>query len=439
MPKIVLVGAGSGFGSRLSVDILSFPELQDCTLALVDIKPEATTGITRFVERVVEHHSLPARVIGTTDRREVLQDADFVVISIAVGGPAYNGAPFYHEVEIPRKYGVDQAVADTVGPGGIFRTLRTAPEMLALCRDMAELCPDALVLNYTNPMAMLTWAMSEGSAIRNVGLCHSVQGTHGQLAGYMGLRPDEVRSWVAGINHMSWFLRLERATGEEQGEDLYPLLLEAMEDPETYAKDRVRFEVLRHFGYFVTESTPHMSEYVPYFRRTAELREQFGLRSRKPERDGTGARRFWMDDSPGGTSVDADALQLKRSNEYASGIIHACWANTLFRFNGNVMNRGIISNLTPGCCVEVPCLVDGTGVNPCTVGPLPAQLAALNQANIAVQQLTVEAVLEGDLDKARMAVQLDPLTAAVCTLAEARAMFDELLEADWPWLEGYYG
>lgn len=435
MAKIVLIGAGSGFGSRLSVDILSFPELQDSTLSLVDINPEAAEGVRRFVQQVVDHHSLPAKVEAHTDRRAALEGADFVVVSIAVGGPAYNGVPYYHEVMIPAKYGVSQQIADTIGPGGVFRTLRTAPEMLAICRDMEQLCPGALMLNYTNPMAMLCWVMNAGSRVRNVGLCHSVQGTHHQLAGYMGLPANEVKSWVAGINHMSWFLELQTM----QGEDLYPRLRQAMETPEIFAQDRVRFEVMRHFGWFVTESTPHMSEYLPYFRKRPELLEEFGVAQRTPEKDGGGARRFWMDDSPGGATVNEDALKLERSGEYASSIIHACCTNTLFRFNGNVRNEGIISNLPPGCCVEVPCLTDACGVRPCQVGALPAQLAALNQSNVIVQQLTAEAVLEGSVEKARMAVALDPLTAAVCSLGEARAMFDEMLEADRPWLEGWLG
>ncbi|MCD6350854.1 MAG: alpha-glucosidase/alpha-galactosidase, partial [Armatimonadetes bacterium] len=377
MPKIVLIGAGSGFGSRLSVDLLSYPELQDSTLALVDIDEQAMEGVTNFVQRVVKHHDLPATVIGTTDRREVLKDADFVVVSIAVGGPAYNGVPYYHEVTIPRKYGVDQIVADTVGPGGVFRTLRTAPEMLAICRDMEELCPGALCLNYTNPMAMLTWAMNEVSTVPTVGLCHSVQGTHGQLCGYIGLEFDDARSWVAGINHMSWFLRFEKARGEDEGEDLYPRLREAMENPRIYKRDPVRFEILRHFGYFVTESTRHMSEYVPYFRKTTELMQRFGLESRHPTPDGGRAHRVWQDDIPDGGPIEEDALKLRRSKEYASGIIHACWTNTLYRFNGNVPNQGLITNLPQGCCVEVPCYVDRNGIQPCHVGDLPPQLAGV--------------------------------------------------------------
>ncbi len=433
MAKIVLIGAGSGFGSRLSVDILSFPELQDSTIALVDIDQEAVDGVSRFVQRVVDHHKLPAKVIGSTDRRQVLEGADHVVTAIAVGGPAYNGVPYFYEIDIPAQYGVHQQVGDTIGPGGVLRTLRTAPEMMAICRDMEELCPNALLLNYTNPMAMLSWIMSEASAVQNVGLCHSVQGTHHQLAGYIGVPANEITHWVAGINHMSWFLQFDR-----KGEDLYPRLFEAMEDPEIYAKDTVRFEIMKHFGYFVTESTRHMSEYVPYFGKREELRTEFGLPPRKPDKEGGRAQRFWQQDVPDAGSVDEDALKLHRSGEYASSIINAVETNTLFRFNGNVPNEDIISNLQFGCSVEVPCMTDGSGVRPCNVGTLPTQLAALNQSNIAVQQLTVEAVLERDLNKARMATLLDPLTAAVCSAAEARDMFNQMVEAEKSWLEGYW-
>lgn len=430
MAKIVLIGAGSGFGSRLSLDILSFEAFQDAHLALVDINPTAMEGVRHFVQRVVDYHKLPAQVTATTDRREALEGADFVVLSISVGGPAYNGVPYWYEVEIPKKYGVKQSVADTINPGGVFRTLRSAPEMLAICRDMEELCPDALMLNYTNPMAMLTWIMSEGSSIRNIGLCHSVQGTHGQLCGYIGEPKDEVTSWVAGINHMSWFLKFEK-----DGVDLYPRLFEAAENPDIFAKDNVRFEIMKHFGYFVTESTRHMSEYVPYFRKREDIYEEFKLSSPEPDRDGTQAHRIWQDDIPEGGDVEKDALQLRRSGEYASSIMHAVYTDTLFRFNGNVLNEGIIGNLPYGCCVEVPCMTDKSGVNPCVVGDLPSQLAYLNISNIAVQQLTVEAVLERDLKKAYHACLLDPLTAAVCSAAEIRAMFDEMVAAEREWLK----
>jgi alpha-galactosidase len=435
MPKIVLIGAGSGFGSRLSVDILSYPELQDSDLCLVDIEQARVDGVADFVRQVVDHHKLPTRVYATTDRREVLEGADYVVVAIAVGGPAYNGVPYYWEIEIPKKYGVSQQVADTVGVGGVFRTLRTAPEMLRICRDMEELCPRAWLINYTNPMSMLCWAMYKATKIKGVGLCHSVQGTHNQLCGFLGIPSNQATSWVAGINHQSWFLRFEkRGSAWSQGEDLYPALFEAAKNPEIFNKEAVRFEMMKHFGYFVTESSGHNSEYVPYFRKRPELFEQFNLKHREPTKDGDRAKRFWEQDVPGAGKIDDDALALKRSQEYASGIMYAIETNGLFRFNGNVRNDGLISNLPDGCCVEVPCMVDGTGIRPCGIGALPVQVAALNQVHVAVQQLTVEAVLEKDLNKAFMACALDPLTAAICSLADIRSMFDELVEADRPWL-----
>jgi alpha-galactosidase len=373
--------------------------------------------------------------VAGTDRREMLEGADFVVVAIAVGGPAYNGVPYYHEIEIPARYGVSQQIGDTLGPGGVFRTLRTAPVMLDICRDVEELCPGALMLNYTNPMAMLCWAMTQATDVPVVGLCHSVQGTQWQLANYIGVPVEDTLAWVAGINHMSWFLEFTRKSGNPAcREDLYPALRAAAEDPDTYAKDTVRFEMMKHFDYFVTESTPHNSEYLPWFRKRPELIEHFGLNHRTPDREATQAKRSWQEESPGGATVDKDAVKLERSGEYASSIIHSMTTDTRYRFNGNVPNTGLIENLPEGCCVEVPCLTDATGVHPCGIGALPAQLAALNASNVVVQQLTVEAVLERNMEKARMAVALDPLTAAVCSLAECRDMFNELLEADRPWL-----
>lgn len=433
MANIALIGAGSGFGGRLSVDILSFPELRDSTIALVDINQDAVDAVGGFVRRVVDAHGCGAHVLATTERREALDGADYVVVAISVGGPAYDGVPYYYEIEIPKTYGVSQRIGDTVGPGGIFRALRSAPEMLAICVDMQELCPDALLINYTNPMAMLTWVMNEGTAIRNVGLCHSVQGTAHQLAGYIGAQPEEMGCWVAGINHMSWFLELRR-----NGEDAYPALWEALEDPEVFAKDTVRFEIMRHFGYFVTESTAHMSEYVPYFRKRPELLEQYHLDYRSPSPEAPAHRR-WEKEERLGEEAARKAAAEGPSNEYASRIIHSIETNTLYRFNGNVANDGLIANLEPGCCVEVPCLTDATGIRPCAIGELPPQLAGLNQSNVVVQRLVTESVLERDLDKAFMAMALDPLTAAVCSLPEIRAMFDEMVAAEEPWLAPHFG
>lgn len=422
MTKVVIIGAGSQFGGRLSRDILALPEFRDAEIALVDIDPGRLSAVAGYVRRLVEGHGLLAQVHATTERREALDGADFVVTSLSVGGPAYAGFPANVEVEIPRKYGVEQSVADTIGVGGIFRFLRTAPVQLAICEDMEALCPNALLLNYTNPMAMLTWVHSEGSRIANVGLCHSVQNTVRELSEYLDIPREEIRFHCAGINHQAWYLTLER-----NGEDLYPALREALADPETVAKDSVRFEMLRYFGYFVTESTRHCSEYHPYFRRTPELRAQFGLTERvvAPAPSEQRLREWEAAANPG-----APLPPLAGSNEYAAEILRAVVTDRPYRFNGNVRNDGLIDNLPPGCCVEVPCLVDGQGVQPTHVGPLPSPLAHLNLSNIAVQELAVRAFLDRDREAAFHACALDPLTRAVCSLDQIRAMFDELWEAE---------
>jgi alpha-galactosidase len=420
MTKIVIIGAGSAFGGKLSADILSQPELRDGTIALCDIDAGRLAAATRYVARVIEHHGLPTRLVSSTDRRELLDGADFVVTSISVGGAAYHGFPANVEVNIPAKYGIQQSVADTIGVGGVFRFLRTAPVQLAVCRDMEELCPDALLLNYTNPMCMLTWLHSEGSRIRNVGLCHSIQHTSHEIAGYIGVPRDELVYEAAGINHQCWFLSLKH-----QGEDVYPRLRACLDDAETFAKDTVRFEMMRHFGYFVSESTRHCSEYHPYFRRTPELMARYGLTVREVADAAPANRRLWLEQPD-----EVPIPDLKTSVEYASEIIAAGVTNRPFRFWGNVMNRGMISNLPDGACVEVPCMVDGSGVRPCHVGALPPQLAHLNLSNIAVQELAVRAALDGDRDAAFHACALDPLARAVCSLDQLRTMFDELWEAE---------
>jgi len=427
MAKIVIIGAGSGFGSRLSIDILSREPLRDSTIALCDIAPDSLNAVTRYIQRAIDAHKLPAKLLAGTERKELLPGADFVITSVSVGGAAYWGFPYSAEIHIPQKYGVDQSVGDTVGPGGIFRFLRTGPVQLEFCKDIERYCPNAFLINYTNPMCMLTWLHSVGSSVRNVGLCHSVQGTTHELARYLNVPPEEMDVWVAGINHQSWFLRLRRK-GPGQGQDLYPALREAARNPEVCKKDGIRFEMFKHLGYFVTESSTHNSEYVPYFRRTKELRDKFGVRGDRvvPEK---GGQREWMKQT-GGDGMQAPAPELKRSHEYASGIIEAGVADVPMRFNGNVMNTGLISNLPQGCCVEVPCLADRQGVHPCYVGALPTSCAAINRTNISVQELAVEAVLKKDREAAFHAVALDPLTAACCTLDQIRAMFDEMWEAE---------
>jgi len=418
MTKIAIVGAGSSFGGRLSRDILSLAELRDSEIVLVDIAEERLGGVVKYVQRIIDKHNLPTRVTTTLDRRSALTGADFVITSISVGGPAYSSYPANVEVNIPAKYGIKQSVADTIGVGGIFRFLRTAPVQLEICRDMEELCPKALLLNYTNPMCMLTWLHSEGSSIANVGLCHSVQNTIHELSRYLDLPEKEITYHCSGINHQAWYLQLQH-----KGEDLYPALRAALNDPEIVKKDSVRFEMFKHFGYFVTESTTHCSEYHPYFRRTNELLDQFGLRERVVSED-IPKPREWNEET------DAGAFELTPSNEYAARIMQAVVTDVPYRFNGNVMNTGSIPNLPAGSCIEVPCLVDHQGVQPCYAGPLPAQLAALNLTNIVVQELAVQAVLDRDPDAAFHACALDPLTRSVCSLDQIRAMFNELWEAE---------
>ena len=423
MAKIVIIGAGSGFGSRLSLDVLSREPLADSTIALCDIDPGRLEDVARYVQRVMDAHNLPAKLVASTDRAEMLVDADFVVTSVSVGGAAYWGKPYEYDIRIPASYGVDQSVGDTIGPGGVFRFLRTAPVQLEFCRDIERLCPDALMLNHTNPMAMLTWLHHAASSVRNVGLCHSVQGTTAQMARWAGLEPGEITYHVAGINHQAWVLAFRR-----DGEDAYPLLRKAFEaDEELRRKESVRYEMMRQFGYFVTESTRHNSEYLPYFRRTPELREQFGLPTREVSATEP-RRRAWARDA-GNAEADPEVPALVRSNEYTSAIIEAAVTNVPARIHGNVMNHGLITNLPEGCCAEVPCLIDAAGVHPCHVGELPAQCAALNRSNVSVQELAVRAALDRDREAAFHAVALDPLTASVLPLDRIRRMFDEMWDA----------
>lgn len=428
--KTAFIGAGSVVFSRnLILDILSWPELRDSTLSFMDIDAERLGVIEALAKRVVADNSLPTKIEATTDRRKALGGADYVIVMIQVGGLA----PFEHDIAIPLKYGIDQSVGDTLGPGGVFRGMRTVPVLVDIARDMEELCPDAIMLQYSNPMAINTWAINKATSIRTVGLCHSVQGTAEQLAGYLGLDFSKVSYWCAGINHMSWYLKYEY-----DGQDAYPIIRQGMDDPEVFAKDKTRFEVLRHFDYYVTESTHHMSEYVPYFRKRKDLIEQFAT----PRWDYLDlCRDGWQPhyDLVKRQAAGEEPVEIKRSNEYASVIIRAHETNIPARINGNVPNTDLITNLPDGCCVEVPILVDKAGLHPCYVGDLPNQLAALNRSNINVQALAVEAALEGNARKAFQAVALDPLTAAILDLRQIQSMVDELFAAHRDWLPQFGG
>ncbi len=419
MPKIALVGAGSVvFARRFLQDVVGTPSLADFDIALMDVSEDRLDLIGAYARRLVSDMGTSATVDTTTDRLRALEGADYVITTIRVGDD------LAIDQGIPLEYGLDQSVADTIGPGGVFKALRTVPALLEICEDMERACPDALLLQYTNPMAMACWAIAEATDIQAVGLCHSVQHTTDQLAEYISAPRESVSAWVAGINHMAWFLRFER-----DGEDAYPELWDALENDETFALDPVRFEVMRHFGFFVSESTRHMSEYVPYFRTKAERMERFGLSAISTDLSRLETRNdayftALRDDVMGPTPLSAEP-----SDEYASTIMNSIETGEPATINGNVPNFGLISSLAEGACVEVPCLVDELGLHPMAVGELPPHLAALCRSNMAVQELAVRAVLEGSRDAARHAVMLDPLTSATLSLDEIDSMFDEMWAA----------
>lgn len=439
MAKITFIGAGSVvFTRNLCSDILLTPALQDCTISLMDLDAQRLEQSRDLVQALIDQRGLTARVEATTDRREAVRGADYVITTFQQGGLE----AYALDIEIPQRYGVEQCVGDTLGPGGVFRALRTIPVLLDLCRDMDEVAPDALLLNYVNPMAANCWAVDRGTGRPHVGLCHSVQGTSEMLAHWIDVPYEEVVYRCAGINHQSFFLEFRRGD-----EDLYPRIWDAIGRDEIYGQEPVRIELMKHFGYFVTESSGHASEYSPYFRKSTRMVEEELVPRFKDEHD------HWFDFGRTGGYLrhcverlehaprefenlisGEKALPTRRTHEYGSHIIEAVETNQPARINGNVPNRGLITNLPEGCCVEVPCMIDGNGVQPTVVGAMPSQLAGLNRTNINVQELIVEASLTGNVEAVHHAVMLDPLTAAVCTLDQIRAMTDELLDAQARWL-----
>ncbi len=440
MPKITFIGAGSVvFTRNLCNDILLTPALQGSTISLMDVDPTRLAQARDLVQALVNRRGLPARVEATTDRREALRDADYVITTFQQGGlDAYQ-----LDIDIPQHYGVEQCVGDTLGPGGVFRALRTIPVLIGLGQDMDAVAkPGALLLNYVNPMAANCWAFDRATGRPHVGLCHSVQGTSEMLASWINTPYEEVVFRCAGINHQAFFLEFRRGD-----QDLYPLIREAITRDEIYGTEPVRIDMMKYFGYFVTESSGHASEYVPYFRKTAALVNEDLVPRFTSEHDHwfdfgrTGGylrhcierQKYALEDFKALAEGTRD-LPTQRSHEYGSAIIEAVETNRPARINGNVPNRGLIPNLPPGCCVEVACLVDGNGIQPTRVDDYPAQLAALNRTNINVQELIVEAALTGNVEAVHYAVQLDPLTAAVCTLPQIRAMTSELLKVQARWL-----
>ncbi len=436
MTKITFIGAGSTvFAKNLLGDILSFPELADATISLMDVNPERLRTSEIVAHKVAEFFGAKPKIEATLDRRQALDGADYAISMFQVGG--YKPSTVI-DFEIPRKYGVRQTIADTLGIGGIMRALRTIPVFLETTRDMEAVCPDVTFLQYVNPMAMNMWAINRASKIKSVGLCHSVQGTAEALAGDLGIPYDEINYVCAGINHVAFYLRFER-----DGQDLYPKLREVAEAG-TFGRryrnlaDKVRYEVFKRTGYFVTESSEHFSEYVPWFikRDRPDLIEKYEIPIEEyitrcelqiAEWESLRAR------------FERGDLEIthQRSHEYGSLIIHSLETGQPRVIYGNVANHGLIDNLPMGCTVEVPVLVDKSGLQPTRIGALPPQLAAIMQTNVNVQALAVEAALTGKREHIYHAAMLDPHTAAELSLEQIWAMVDELIDAHGEMLPTY--
>ena len=439
--KITMLGAGSMFTPELSKDLFLIPDHAGGTIALVDIDEHRLTTMAKLVGMLADQLGVADRwtVEASPDRLEVLPGTDYVVNCIEVSGVDYVG----FDNDIPARYGVDQCIGDTVGPGGVFKGLRTIPVWLDVLADVERLCPQAIVLNYTNPMSMMCLAAARTSPVRVVGLCHSVQATSLLLAARAGIEVRDMTWECAGVNHLSWFTRLEH-----EGADLYPMLMEKARadlagEPTVWwdEGDLVRKDMMVHFGAFITESSGHLSEYLPYYRTRADLRERY-LRAAYE-----GESHYYSTNWPQ-WRANADAqrdrllageetMEPKRSWEYASWIIEAREKDVPFRIHGNVPNRGLIENLPGDGIVEVATMIDRTGFRPTRYGRLPSQMAAICASNMAVYDLGAQAAIERSVEAAILAVTLDPLTAAVCSPAEIRAMVLELFEAEADALPGF--
>jgi len=433
--KVAMIGAGSiVFARTLLNDMLATPALQDAEFALMSRTEPKLRRMETFAKRMVKENGLGAKVWATLDRREAIEDADYVICMIQVGGVD----AFRIDYEIPLKYGVDQCIGDTLGPGGIMRAARSIPVLVDMARDMEEVAkPDAVLLNYTNPMGVCCYALGEASNVSYIGLCHGVQTTLDLISGYVGVPKTEIDFLCAGINHMAWFLKLEH-----EGKDLYPLFRERCEKPEYFVNEKVRIEVMRHFGYFMTESTGHLSEYIPWFRSSKRALEEF---CDEPGFGGESGAYYTWSAAVAEKYAKVDPLEFEspkldpRSAEYCSHVLEAKETGEPFKLQGNVKNEGYITNLPMGSCVEVPVYVDKEGLHPLRVGDLPHQLAALNQSNVTVQTLAGQGSLAGDPELIMQAMAMDPLTSACCTLREAREMAAEMLEAGKEWLPQFEG
>ena len=435
MTKIVFIGAGSlEFTCKLVRDILTFPALQDALISLMDINAGRLEFARQAVAKLIEAGDHPASVQATLDRVEALKGADVVLTTILSGSTEV----WRHDIEIPKRYGVDINVGDTRGPSGIFRFLRTLPDMMDIVRDMEQHCPNAVLLNYTNPMAMLCGAIQRQTFIPVTGLCHSVQGAAMTLADWIGAPYDEIDYLCAGINHMAWYLEYKW-----NGVDAYPLIHKAVtERPEVYNQEQVRIEMYLALGYYMTESSGHNSEYNWWFRKRPDLIEKYCTH-------GTGwnpgeyayilkeyqhNEATWEEQFKEQLAKPLSADELERGHEYAAYIINALQGGEMFKFNGNVPNTGLITNLPEGACVEVPVVVDRAGFHPIQVGALPPETALLTQLSSGIEQLAIQASFSGDPNLVYRAIAHDPLTAAVLSLAEIRQMVNDLFQVHKQWL-----
>lgn len=429
MSKITFIGAGSTvFAKNVLGDCMFVPALAGFEFALFDIDEQRLKDSENMLNNIKKNYKINITIKSYLDRKEALRGAKYVINAIQVGG--YKPSTVI-DFEIPKKYGLQQTIADTIGIGGIFRSLRTIPVMLDFARDIEEVCPDALLLNYTNPMASLTGAMLRYTNIKTVGLCHSVQVCTSHLFKSLGMDPEGIEEKIAGINHMAWLLEVKR-----DGEDLYPEIKRlAKEKQQKKHDDMVRFELMDKFGYYVTESSEHNAEYHPYFIKSKypELIDRFNIPLDEYPRRCVDQIERW--ELMREDIVNNSQLTHTRSHEYGSRIIEAMETNAPFKFGGNVLNTGrLISNLPENACVEVPCVVDRSGIMPVYIGDLPEQLAALNRTNINTQLLTIEAAISGKRESVYQAAMLDPHTAAELSMDDIIAMCDELIEAHGDWL-----
>ena len=426
--KITFIGAGSTvFAKNLIGDILSFPELADSEICLFDIDENRLKTSEIVAQRIARTLGATGRIERTTDRSRAFDGASYAINMIQVGG--YRPCTVT-DFEIPKRYGLRQTIADTLGIGGIMRAVRTIPVLIAMGRDMERLCPEVIHLNYANPMAMNCWALGEATTVKTIGLCHSVQYTAGELSHDIGVPLDQINYVVAGINHLAFFLRFER-----NGLDLYPEIERVVSEGRIPDGNRVRYDIFQRLGYFVTESSEHFSEYVPWYIKQGreDLIGRFDIPLDEYPRRCEAQMAQWENLRRKLENSD-EPIEIRRSVEYGSLIIHSLETGTARVVYGNVPNNSLIENLPAGCCVEVPCVVDKNGIQPVRIGRIPSQLAALMQTNVNVQALAVEAVLKGDRNLVYHAAMFDPHTSAELDLDQISALVDELIAAHGEWI-----